>query len=95
MRAWVQNCVLTSQLLDSVTISLECTTIIHDLFSLHVSLGLPIESILLLFLFFPLFISDPGHDPLISLSLLLPILLVLLLLVAELLLNGLVPLFQQ
>jgi hypothetical protein len=94
VRAWVQNCILTSQLLDSVTISLECTTIIHDLFSLHVSLGLPIESILLLLLFFPLFISDPRHDPLISLSLLLSILLVLLLLVAELLLNSLVPLLQ-
>ena len=69
--------------------------IIHDLFSLHVSLGLPLEFVLLELLLLPLFISDASHDSLISLRLLLPIVIVLLLLVPELLLNRLIPLLQE
>ena len=69
--------------------------IIHDLFSLHVSLGLPLEFILLELLLLPLFVSDASHDSLISLRLLLPIVIVLLLLVPELLLNRLIPLLQE
>ena len=94
MRAWVDNGVLTSQLLDSVPVSVE-SPIIHDLFSLHLSLSLPLEFVLLLFLLLPLFVSDTSHNPLVGLSLLLPIFLVLLLLVPELLLDRLISLLQQ
>ena len=71
------------------------SAVIHNLFSLHVSLSLPLKPVLFLRLLLPLFVSNASHDPLIGLSLLFPILIVLLLFVAELLLNGLISLLQQ
>lgn len=94
MSAWINDCILTSQLLNSISIALE-SSIGHYLLPLHLPLYLPLKSIFLQLLLFPLFICNTSHYALVGLCLLFAILFILLLLVAELFINRFIPLLQQ
>ena len=94
MIAGIQDCILSAQLLDPITICAR-VSLHHHLLSLLLPLNLLLQPVLLLLLLLPLFVSDASHNAFVGLRFLFSIFVIFLLFISETLFDRLISLLKQ